>query len=146
MSEETNGVPEWARAIKSPLDSRMGLELIELRPDRAVGRFPVEGNTQPHGIWHGGASCVLAEGLASLAASAHARTMGKVAVGLDINVTHHRSVRNGWVTGVATALSLGRTIASYEVAMTDDRGRRIATGRLTCAIIDPAAGDLAPAP
>ena len=54
----------------------MGLELLELTPERVVGRMPVEGNTQPFGLWHGGASCVLAETLASIGAYAHASPTG----------------------------------------------------------------------
>ena len=112
----------------------MGLEITELTPERVVGRMPVAGNTQPLGLWHGGASCVLAETLASLGAFAHARP-DRVAVGVDINVTHHRAVTSGWVNGTATALRLGRTVASYEVALSNDAGERIGTGRVTCQIV-----------
>ena len=53
-------------SLISALDAKMGLELLELTAERVVGRMPVDGNTQPFGLWHGGASCVLAETLASL--------------------------------------------------------------------------------
>ena len=76
--------------MTSALDAKMGLEVLELTPERVVGRMPVEGNTQPMGLWHGGASCVLAETLASIGAAAHALP-DRVAVGVDINATHHRS-------------------------------------------------------
>jgi 1,4-dihydroxy-2-naphthoyl-CoA hydrolase len=114
----------------------MGLEILELTPERVVGRMPVEGNTQPMGLWHGGASCVLAETLASLGAMAHAHP-GQLAVGVDINATHHRSATAGWVTGTATALRLGRSIASYEIILTDDAADRICTARVTCAVTAP---------
>ena len=68
---------------------------------------------------------------------AHARLDGKVAVGTDISVTHHRAIREGWVTGVATPIHLGRTVACYEVIVSDEAGRRLATGRLTCQLINP---------
>ena len=119
--------------MRSELDAKMGLELLELRAEHVVGRMPVSGNTQPMGLWHGGASCVLAETLASLGAAAHALP-DRLAFGVDINATHHRSVTAGWVTGTATALRLGRTVASYEVVLTDDGESRICTARVTCQI------------
>ncbi len=129
-------VPAWYGGMTSALDARMGLELLELTPEKVVGRMPVEGNTQPMGLWHGGASCVLAETLGSLGAAAHAQP-DRVAVGVDLNATHHRAVRSGWVTGTATALRLGRSVVSYEVVLADDEGRRVCTARLTCQLIDP---------
>ena len=129
-------VPDWYAGMTSALDTKMGLEVLELTPERIVGRMPVEGNTQPMGLWHGGASCVLVETLGSIGAAAHAQP-GRVAVGVDINATHHRSVRSGWVTGTATALRLGRSVASYEVVLVDDEGRRVCTARLTCQLLDP---------
>jgi uncharacterized protein (TIGR00369 family) len=118
-----------------PLAERMGVTLLEASAERVVGTMPVEGNTQPLGLLHGGASCVLAETLGSIGASAHAaRLFGGVALGVEINATHHRSARRGVITGVATALHRGRTIASYEIVITDERGVRLCTARLTCAL------------
>ncbi len=127
-------VPDWAAGLHSPLDDAMGFELLELSAERAVGRVPVEGNTQPFGLWHGGASCVLVESLASMAAAAYGMP-DRVASGVDINVTHHKPVTQGWVTGVATALHLGRTTAHYEVVLSDAEGRRIGSGRVTCYLV-----------
>lgn len=118
----------------------MGGEITEVSPERVVGRMPVEGNTQPMGIWHGGATCVLAESLASVGATAHARELDKVAVGVEINATHHRPGTSGWIHGVATAIRLGRQLATYEVIITDDADRRVATARVTCAITNPLRG------
>jgi uncharacterized protein (TIGR00369 family) len=115
------------------LDAKMGLEVLELTPERVVGRMPVEGNTQPMGLWHGGASCVLAETLASIGAAAHAQP-DRLAFGVDINATHHRSAATGWVTGTASALRLGRTVVSYEVVIAEDTGERLCTARVTCQI------------
>ena len=133
---ESSAVPAWYAQMSSALDAKMGLEVLELTPERVVGRMPVEGNTQPMGLWHGGASCVLVETLGSIGAAAHAQP-AKVAVGVDLNATHHRSVRSGWVTGTATALRLGRTVVSYEVVLVDDDDRRVCTARLTCQLVDP---------
>jgi 1,4-dihydroxy-2-naphthoyl-CoA hydrolase len=116
------------------LFERMEMELLELAPDRAVGRIPVKGNTQPAGLLHGGASVVLAETLGSLAAQAHAGP-GKQTVGIEVSATHHRGAREGYVTGTATAVHLGRTTASYEIAIVDEAGKRVCTARLTCMIL-----------
>jgi 1,4-dihydroxy-2-naphthoyl-CoA hydrolase len=118
---------------------RMQIEIVEGTPDRVVGRMPVTGNTQPYGLLHGGASVVLAESLGSIGAALHAGP-DRIAVGLDINATHHRAARSGIVTGTATALSLGGTLASYDVVITDDRERRICTCRITCLIRAAAPG------
>ena len=123
------------------LAEQMGVEILEASPERVVGTMPVAGNEQPFGLLHGGASCVLAETLGSTGANMHAMPDG-YAVGLEINATHHRSATSGIVTGVATPLRLGRTIATYEIVITDEAGQRVCTARLTCAIrpaIRPAA-------
>ncbi|HEY3534520.1 MAG TPA: hotdog fold thioesterase [Pedococcus sp.] len=118
---------------------RMGIEVVEASAERVVGRMPVEGNTQPYGLLHGGASVVLAESLGSIGSALQAGP-DRVAVGLDINATHHRAARSGFVTGTATALSLGNTLASYDVVITDEQDRRICTCRITCLIRDAAPG------
>ncbi len=113
------------------LDAKMGLELLEVTADRVRGRMPVAGNTQPLGIWHGGASCVLAESLASIAATA-AVLPDRVAYGVEINATHHRPGLSGYINGEATAIRIGRSLLTYEVVLTDDAGERICTARVTC--------------
>lgn len=115
------------------LAEQMGIEILEAGPERVVGTMPVAGNEQPFGLLHGGASCVLAETLGSTGANLHAMPEGH-AVGLEINATHHRSATSGTVTGVATPLRLGRTIATYEIVITDEAGERVCTARLTCAL------------
>jgi 1,4-dihydroxy-2-naphthoyl-CoA hydrolase len=114
---------------------RMGIEILEFAADRVVGRMPVAGNTQPYGLLHGGASCVLAESLGSIGSAMHAGD-GRIAVGVDINATHHRAVTEGVVTGVATAVHRGRSAATYEIVITDEQDRRVCTARLTCMLRD----------
>ena len=97
--------------------------------------MPVEGNRQPFGLLHGGASVALAETLGSIGAALHAGP-GRLVVGVDINATHHRAAVAGLVTGTATPLHLGRGTASYEVAITDEQGKRVCTARITCLIRD----------
>lgn len=119
------------------LNEKMGVELIEISAERIVGTMPVEGNTQPFGLLHGGASVALAETLGSVGSAIHAYP-DSIAVGVDINATHHRAATSGTVTGVATAIHLGRTSAAYEIVITDERGKRVCTSRITCALV-PAA-------
>jgi uncharacterized protein (TIGR00369 family) len=118
------------------LAERMGVTIVEAAPERVIGSMPVDGNTQPYGLLHGGASCVLAETLGSVGAALHAmRLFNGRAVGVDINATHHKAVRAGTVTGVATPVRLGRSVVTYEVVISDDAGDRICTARLTCLLL-----------
>jgi 1,4-dihydroxy-2-naphthoyl-CoA hydrolase len=116
------------------LDKKMGIEIIEASPNRLVGKMPVEGNTQPIGLLHGGANVVLAESLGSIGTQLHAGPNRKI-VGVDINATHHKSATAGFVTGVATAISLGKTLCSYEIVISNDAGERTCTARITCLIL-----------
>jgi 1,4-dihydroxy-2-naphthoyl-CoA hydrolase len=122
------------------LPGRMGIKIIEASPTRVVGTMPVAGNTQPYGLLHGGASCVLAESLGSLGAALHAGP-GRVTLGIEISATHHRGAAQGLVTGVATLLHGGRTLTTYEIVITDELGRRVCTSRLTCLLRDAVPGD-----
>jgi len=116
------------------LDQKMGIELLEASPTRLVARMPVEGNTQPFGLLHGGANVVLAESLGSIGTALHAGP-DRMTVGVDINATHHKSARTGFVTGVATAISLGKTMCSYDIEITNEAGERTCTARITCLIL-----------
>lgn len=117
------------------LAETMGIEIVEAGPERLVGTMPVAGNRQPYGLLHGGANVVLAETLGSIAAALHGGPE-KVTVGIEVSATHHRSATSGTVTGEARAISLGRTVATYEIVIVDDEGRRTCTARLTCLMRD----------
>jgi 1,4-dihydroxy-2-naphthoyl-CoA hydrolase len=116
------------------LDKKMGIEILEASPERLVGRMPVEGNTQPFGLLHGGANVVLAESLGSVGTHLHAGPSRRI-VGVDINATHHKPATSGFVTGVATAVSLGKTLCVYEIVITNDAGQRTCSARITCMIL-----------
>ena len=116
---------------------KMGVEVLEQSAKKVVATIPVEGNRQSLGLLHGGAMVALAETVGSWAAVKHASTMGKVAVGVDINATHHASGKDGVVTATATAIRLGRTLCSHEVIITDESGKRLCTARITNAIVEP---------
>lgn len=112
------------------LTRRMNIEFLELSAEHSVARMPVEGNTQVVGILHGGAHVVLGESLGSISSAIHAGP-GRVAVGIEINATHSRSASSGFVTGTCTALNLGRTLATHEIVIRDEEGRRLSTVRMT---------------
>ena len=112
------------------LAAKMGIELVELSAERAVATMPVEGNTQPIGLLHGGAHVVLAESLGSMAANVWAWPT-KVAVGIEVNASHTRSATSGLVTGTCTALNLGKSLTLHEIVITDEAGNRLSTVRIT---------------
>ncbi len=117
------------------LAGSMGIRITEHTPARTAGTMPVAGNRQPFGLLHGGASAVLAETLGSVHAALLAPA-GRMPVGTDLNCTHHRAMRDGTVVGVSTPAHVGRSMASFEIVITDERQRRVCTARLTCAYID----------
>ncbi|MDE2080746.1 MAG: hotdog fold thioesterase [Burkholderiales bacterium] len=118
---------------------RLGIEFLEVGDDFIRARVPVDGRTrQPMGILHGGVSVVLAETLGSCGA-ASCCAPGHRAVGLDINANHLRSVSEGWVTGVATPVHVGRTTQVWQIELRNDAGQLTCVSRLTMAILTPAA-------
>lgn len=125
--------------VTGTLLERMGIEVLEVGAGRVTARMPVEGNTQPYGLLHGGASAVLAETVGSIASATHAGR-GRIAVGIELNCTHHRAVREGHVHGVAVPIHLGGTLATYAITVTDDRGALVCTARLTCLLRDAPPG------
>ena len=142
-SMEITDVTEDVRAIgMGSLGERMGIEvhsavLSENGWASVTATMPVGGNTQPYGLLHGGASAVLAESLGSIAAgvTAHHRLGdGFYVVGLDLNCTHHKSVRDGVVIGTARILTAGKTVITTEIVVTNQSGERVCTARLTCLV------------
>nr|WP_253913577.1 hotdog fold thioesterase [Streptomyces sp. A108] len=123
-------LPEYAG---QQLVERLGIELTVCRPDLVVATMPVEGNRQPIGLLHGGGNAALAETVGSVAAWLHAGA-DRVIVGQELSCTHHAAVRSGLVTATCRPLHLGTSSATYEIVVTDERGRRTCTARLTCAI------------
>lgn len=117
------------------LADSMGIRLTEASAERTVATMPVIGNRQPLGLLHGGASALIAETVGSVAASLGAGH-DRIAVGIELNISHHRSATDGTVTATATAVQLGKTLATYEIEIVDDQGRRISSGRITCLFRD----------
>ena len=117
------------------LANKMGIEFLELSAERSVATMPVEGNRQVIGLLHGGAHVVLAESLGSMSSAIHAGP-GRIAVGIEINASHSRSITDGVVTATCEALVLGRTLATHQITMRDEEGKLLSTVRMTNFIKD----------
>ncbi len=131
----TTAPPAWApTGTISPLDDKLGIEIVDYDPDRVVGTMPVAGNQQPYGLLHGGATCALVETVGSWAAALHAGPEQKV-VGIELNASYMRSATSGAVTAVCTPVRRGRTLATFLIEVSDDQGRPTASARLTCMIL-----------
>jgi len=116
----------------------IGLEIIEVGSDFLKGRLPVDNRTtQPFGILHGGASCVLSETLGSVAAWMTIDPDKYRAVGVEINCNHIRAVTKGHVIGTCTPIHVGRRTQVWQTDMVEEAtGKRTAISRMTVAIIE----------
>lgn len=120
------------------MGTHIGLELVEIGDDYLKARMPVdERTTQPFGILHGGASCVLAETLGSVASWMTIDPEKFRAVGIEINCNHIRAVTEGWVVGICSPLHTGKRTQVWQIDMTEEAtGKRVAVSRLTVAVIE----------
>jgi uncharacterized protein (TIGR00369 family) len=124
-----------ARA-RNTLVEHIGIEYIEVGDDYIKARMPVDHRTvQPARILHGGASVVLAETLGSVAAYHCIDPEQKMAVGLEINANHVRSVREGYVTGTVRPLHIGNSTHIWEIHVRDDQDRLVCISRITMAVL-----------
>lgn len=116
-------------------DETLGIEYTEIGDDYLCARLPVDARTQqPFGLLHGGVSCVLAESLGSIAAYMTLEE-GFIPVGTDINASHLRSAKTGWVHGKAMPLKIGRRKQFWQINIHDDAQKPICAARLSVAII-----------
>jgi 1,4-dihydroxy-2-naphthoyl-CoA hydrolase len=139
MDQEILDAMMAATTAEGTLAGTMGIKILSASAAEVVATMPVAGNIQPFGLLHGGASCVLAETIGSLGAALHAGP-GRMVVGIEISATHHRGASEGEVTAVATQAHGGRTLATYDIVISDPVGHRVCTSRLTCLIRDRAPG------
>jgi 1,4-dihydroxy-2-naphthoyl-CoA hydrolase len=117
----------------------LGMEWTELGDDFVKIKMPVDQRTkQPYGLLHGGASCALAETIGSVASQLVLDPNKFICVGLEINANHIRSVRSGYVTGIAKPLHLGGTTHVWDIKVYDDAEKLICICRLTLAILKKA--------
>jgi uncharacterized protein (TIGR00369 family) len=136
----------WARSttveklnIRSTdtLVAHIGIEYTAIGDDYIQARMPVDHRTvQPARILHGGASVVLAETLGSVAAHHCIDPTQKMAVGIEINANHVRSVRDGYVTGTVKPLHIGHSTQIWQIHIRDDQERLVCISRITLAVLD----------
>ncbi len=121
---------------KNTMSEYIGIEFTEIGEDYLKGRMPVDQRTnQPYGLLHGGASCVLAETLGSIASALVIDQSAYICVGLEINANHIRSARSGFVTGTASPLHLGKSTHVWDIKIADENQKLVCVSRLTVAII-----------
>jgi len=124
-------------SLKGTLMEALGIEIVELSPEKVVATMPVnEATRQPFGLLHGGASVALAETVASVGTYNLIDPVRQFTVGLEINANHIRGKRDGVVTAVGTPLHKGRTTMVWDIKLTDEEGKLICVSRCTIAIID----------
>ncbi|GAC1366476.1 MAG: hotdog fold thioesterase [Actinomycetota bacterium] len=114
------------------LMGKMGMEFLESTPERIVARMPVEGNTQPFGFLHGGASAALAETVASF--GGWMVDPSRLVMGLELKINHLRPVREGWLTATGVPVHLGKTTQLWEIRIVNDDGRLVAFATCTLAV------------
>lgn len=130
----TTAAPSWfPQDASSALDDKLGIEITDWDPRRVVGRMPVDGNTQPYGLLHGGATCSLVEAVGSHAAVLGAGP-GAWVVGIELNVSYHRPATSGHVTAVSSPVGSELPLAVFGIEVLDDDGRLTASARLTCMV------------
>ncbi|MDQ1661276.1 MAG: 1,4-dihydroxy-2-naphthoyl-CoA hydrolase [Blastococcus sp.] len=130
----TTEAPAWLPTnLSSALDEKLGIEILDWDPARVVARMPVEGNTQPHGLLHGGATCSLVETVGSYAAALGAGPNSFV-VGIELNASYHLAAKSGYVTAVCMPLGSELPLAGFMIEVRDDQGQLTASARLTCMV------------
>jgi 1,4-dihydroxy-2-naphthoyl-CoA hydrolase len=113
------------------------IEFIEIGENFLKAKMPVINKTrQPQGLLHGGASVALAETLGSVAAYGCIDTTKKFCVGLEINANHIKGVKEGFVTGIASPIHLGKKTHVWEIKIRNEKEELICISRLTMAILD----------
>jgi len=116
--------------------AHIGIEWVEVGENFIKAKMPVDQRTnQPYGLLHGGASCVLAETLGSVASAMVVDHSKFYCVGLEINANHIRGVREGYVTGLALPLHLGNTTHVWDIKIYDEKEKLVCVSRLTVAIL-----------
>lgn len=118
------------------LGETLGMQFIELTPERVSATMPVDERTrQPFGILHGGASVALAETVASVAGALNVDLDKFNVVGVEINANHIRAKRDGIVTGTATPIHIGRSTQVWSIHIVDEEQRTVCMSRCTLAVV-----------
>jgi 1,4-dihydroxy-2-naphthoyl-CoA hydrolase len=133
-------VPSLALLNKMSVNTmviHLGIEFTSIGEDYIEAKMPVDHRThQPMGLLHGGASVALAETLGSVGASCCIDMSKSYCVGLEINANHIKSVRSGYVIGIAKPIHLGKKTQVWEIRITNEQKELVCISRITMAILD----------
>ncbi|MGZ5135852.1 MAG: hotdog fold thioesterase [Flavitalea sp.] len=133
---DNNNLKELEGLGRNTMAEYIGIEFMEIGEDYLKARMPVDHRTnQPYGLLHGGASCVLAETLGSIASALVIDRSKSICVGLEINANHIRSARKGFVTGRVTPLHIGKSTHVWDIRVHDEEEKLVCISRLTVAVI-----------
>ena len=130
-------IDDFGEVDKNTMDGYIGIEWTELGDNFLKARMPVDHRTkQPYGLLHGGASCVLAETIGSVASAMVIDRSRFQCVGLEINANHVHSATAGFVTGIATPLHIGKSTHVWDIKIYNENDKMVCVSRLTVAIIE----------
>ena len=123
-------------SFQDTMMSVLGIEIIDFGDNYISGKMPVDTRTkQPFGLLHGGASAAFAETLGSIGAGKHVDLEEYSVVGVELNSSHLKAVRTGWVFGKATPIRVGRTMQVWDIDIKNQEGDLVCKSRLTLAVI-----------
>ena len=106
---------------KDTMVSALGIEITDLGDEYISGKMPVDERTkQPFGLLHGGASAAFAETLGSIGAGNQVNLEQYSVVGIELNSSHLKAVKSGWVYGRAMPIRIGRTIQVWDINITNE--------------------------
>ena len=121
---------------KNTMTDHLGIKITDYGNNYICGKMPVDHRTkQPYGLLHGGASVAFAETLGSIGAGMQIDYNNQSVVGIEINASHLKSIKKGWVYGRAQPLRVGKTIQVWDINITDKDDNLICVSRLTLAVI-----------
>ncbi len=116
--------------------STIGIEITDFGEEYLSGKMPVDDRTkQPFGLLHGGASVAFAETLGSMGAGMHVDLENYSVVGIEINSSHLKAMKEGWVYGKAVPIRIGRKIQVWDIDIKDEKDNMVCKSRLTLAVI-----------
>ena len=123
-------------SFQDTMMSVLGIEITDFAESYVSGKMPVDHRTkQPFGLLHGGASAAFAETLGSIGAAKHVDLEEYSVVGVELNSSHLKAVRAGWVFGKATPIRVGRTMQVWDIDIKNQEGDLVCKSRLTLAVI-----------
>jgi 1,4-dihydroxy-2-naphthoyl-CoA hydrolase len=127
---------DWMKSFpKKNMSDHLGIEITEVGDDYITARMPVDERTvQPYGLLHGGASCVLAETLGSIAGTFCIDISKQMVVGIEINANHIRSAKSGYVYGTVKPIHVGLSTQVWGIEIVNEEKKLVCISRLTCAV------------